>query len=88
MTTTTTPELLHLDPTTIEIGENVRLDPRLDRDFLASIEAHGVLAPVTAVRLEDGSVALRDGQRRTQAARTARQAHSHAHAARLPGRSP
>ena len=69
MTTTTTPELLHLDPTTIEIGENVRLDPRLDRDFLASIEAHGVLAPVTAVRLEDGSVALRDGQRRTQAAR-------------------
>lgn len=69
MTTTTTPELLHLDPTTIEIGENVRLDPRLDRDFLASIEAHGVLAPVTAVRLADGSVALRDGQRRTQAAR-------------------
>jgi ParB family transcriptional regulator, chromosome partitioning protein len=69
MTTTTTPELLHLDPTTIDIGENVRLDPRLDRDFLASIEAHGVMAPVTAVRLADGSVTLRDGQRRTQAAR-------------------
>jgi ParB family transcriptional regulator, chromosome partitioning protein len=66
---TTTPELLHLDPNEIEVGANVRFDPRLDRDFLASIEEHGVLAPVTGVRLEDGSVTLRDGQRRTQAAR-------------------
>lgn len=66
---TTTAELVHLDPATLDTGENVRLDPRLDRDFLASIEAHGVLAPVTAVRLDDGSVVLRDGQRRTQAAR-------------------
>jgi ParB family transcriptional regulator, chromosome partitioning protein len=68
-TTTAAPELLHLDPNEIEIGANVRFDPRLDRDFLASIEEHGVLAPVTAVRLDDGSVTLRDGQRRTQAAR-------------------
>ncbi|BBY46613.1 hypothetical protein MARA_00430 (plasmid) [Mycolicibacterium arabiense] len=67
--TTAAPELLHLDPNEIEVGANVRFDPRLDRDFLASIEEHGVLAPVTAVRLEDGSVTLRDGQRRTQAAR-------------------
>ena len=45
MTTTTTPELIHLDPNAIEIEDNVRLDPRLDRDFLASIEEHGVLGP-------------------------------------------
>lgn len=68
-TTTAAPELLLLDPNEIEVGANVRFDPRLDRDFLASIEEHGVLAPVTAVRLDDGSVTLRDGQRRTQAAR-------------------
>lgn len=68
-TTTAAPELLHLDPNDIEVGANVRFDPRLDREFLASIEEHGVLAPVTGIRLEDGSVTLRDGQRRTQAAR-------------------
>ena len=45
MTTTTTPELIHLDPNAIEIEDNVRLDPRFDRDFLASIEEHGVLDP-------------------------------------------
>ena len=39
--------------------------PRLDREFLDSISEHGVLTPVTAVRLPDGTVVLRDGQRRT-----------------------
>jgi ParB family chromosome partitioning protein len=70
MTTTTTPELIHLDPNAIEIEDNVRLDPRLDRDFLASIEEHGVLTPVLAVRIagQDKPV-VRDGQRRIQAAR-------------------
>ena len=67
--TTTTAELIHLDPTAIEVGDNVRLDPRLDREFLDSISEHGVLTPVTAVRFPDGTVVLRDGQRRTQAAR-------------------
>ena len=33
MTTTTTPELLHLDPTTIEIGENVRLGAWVSKGF-------------------------------------------------------
>lgn len=65
----TAPELVHLNPNTIDIGDNVRLDPRLDADFLASIAEHGVRAPVTAVRTADGTVTLRDGQRRTQAAR-------------------
>jgi hypothetical protein len=69
-TTATTPELIHLDPTAIEIEENVRLDPRLDRDFLASIEEHGVLIPVLAVRIEgQDKPVVREGQRRIQAAR-------------------
>lgn len=70
MTTIATPELLHLSPNDIEIEENVRLDPRLDRDFLASIEEHGVLAPVLAVRIDGQAKPLvREGQRRIQAAR-------------------
>src|SRR4029077_8919221 len=48
----------------------VRLDPRLDRDFLASIEEHGVLIPVLAVRIEgQDKPVVREGQRRIQAAR-------------------
>lgn len=70
MTTIATPELLHLSPNDIEIEENVRLDPRLDRDFLASIEEHGVMVPVLAVRIDGQDKPLvREGQRRIQAAR-------------------
>ena len=70
MTITTTPELIHLNPNEIEIEDNVRLDPRLDRDFLASIEEHGVLVPVLAVRIDgQDKPFVREGQRRIQAAR-------------------
>jgi ParB family chromosome partitioning protein len=70
MTTTATPELLHLHPNEIEIEDNVRLDHRLDRDFLASIEEHGVLVPVLAVRIDgQDKPFVREGQRRIQAAR-------------------
>lgn len=70
MTTIATPELLFLSPNDIEIEDNVRLDPRLDRDFLASIQEHGVLAPVLAVRIDGQAKPLvREGQRRIQAAR-------------------
>ncbi len=63
--------LEHLDPTTVLIGENVRDTVVLDPQFVASIAQHGVLQPVTAVRTDDG-VEVRDGQRRTLAAREAR----------------
>lgn len=43
MIITAAPELLHLSPNDIDIDINVRLDPRLDREFLSSIEEHGVL---------------------------------------------
>ncbi len=70
MTTSATPELLHLHPNDIEIEDNVRLDPRLNRDFLASIEEHGVLVPVLAVRIDGlDKPFVREGQRRIQAAR-------------------
>jgi ParB family chromosome partitioning protein len=63
--------LEHLDPTTVLIGENVRDTVVLDPQFVASIAQHGVLQPITAVRTDDG-VEVRDGQRRTLAAREAR----------------
>src|SRR4051812_34739995 len=63
--------LEHLDPTTVLIGENVRDTVELDPQFVASIAQHGVLQPITAVRT-DGGVEVRDGQRRTLAAREAR----------------
>ncbi|KUI34195.1 ParB N-terminal domain-containing protein [Mycobacterium sp. GA-2829] len=75
---TTTPEqhtapvgtLEHLDPQTVTLEDNVRDAAALDADFLASITEHGVLQPVTAVRTGE-EVRIRDGQRRTLAARQA-----------------
>ncbi|WP_292976257.1 ParB N-terminal domain-containing protein [Mycobacterium sp.] len=68
--TSPAPELIHLSPNEVEIEDNVRLDPRLDRDFLASIQEHGVLVPVLAVRIDgQDKPFVREGQRRIQAAR-------------------
>jgi ParB family chromosome partitioning protein len=61
--------LEHLDPTTLEIGENVRDAMELSKEFLASLREHGVLVPLTAVRGDDGVVRIRNGQRRTLGAR-------------------
>lgn len=63
--------LEHLDPNTVQIGENVRDAVDLSKDFLASLREHGVLVPVTAVRGDDGVVRIRNGQRRTLGAREA-----------------
>ena len=62
--------LEHLDPQTLLIADNVRDDAALDAHFLASVREHGVLQPITATRSADG-VEVRDGQRRTLAAREA-----------------
>ena len=61
--------LEHIDPTTLEIDVNVRTEASLTPAFLDSIAAHGVRQPVSAIRRADGTVAVRDGQRRTLAAR-------------------
>ena len=41
----------------------------LNKPFLDSIAEHGVLVPLTAIRRPDGAVEVRNGQRRTMAAR-------------------
>lgn len=59
----------HICPMTLVLETNVRDDAALDRQFLASIKENGVLIPIAAVRLPDGQVVVRAGQRRTLAAR-------------------
>ncbi|WP_124711618.1 ParB/RepB/Spo0J family partition protein [Mycolicibacterium nivoides] len=63
--------LEHLDPATLEIGENVRDEATLDKSFLASIAENGVLTPITAVRSakDPNVIRVRNGQMRTLAAR-------------------
>lgn len=61
----------HLDPSTLNIGDNVRNEAALTKAFLANIAENGVLVPITAVRDDDGTVTVRNGQRRTLAAREA-----------------
>lgn len=78
MNTTSAPHaastLEHLDPNTIDIGDNVRDDPESSHQYsalVASIRTHGVLVPCTAVRDSTGKLELREGQRRVLAARAA-----------------
>ena len=65
--------LEHLDPTLLDIGDNVRDNAALSKDFIASIAELGVLVPITGVRDPERSevVRVRNGQRRTLAAREA-----------------
>jgi ParB family transcriptional regulator, chromosome partitioning protein len=62
-------ELAHIDPNSLEVGENVREYANVDKPFLDSIAEHGVLVPITAIRRHDGVIEVRNGQRRTVAAR-------------------
>lgn len=63
-----TKTLVHLDPSALQLGTNVRADTRLEAPFLASIEERGVLEPVLAHQEPDGTVVVDQGQRRTLAA--------------------
>jgi len=56
--------LEHLDPHGLAIGDNVRDNTAPSPEFLDSIQQHGVLVPITAVRGHDGTVTVRNGQRR------------------------
>lgn len=60
-----------VDPKTLLVDANVRLDPALDKDFCASIAEHGVLVPIVAVRTPDGGTRVRFGHRRALAAAAA-----------------
>ncbi|NMM91865.1 chromosome partitioning protein ParB [Rhodococcus sp. SRB_17] len=64
-------EVAQLHPDALEIGENVRdtVDLSQTPDFVESIRENGVLEAISAVRTADGTIVVRDGQRRTLAAR-------------------
>lgn len=66
--TATTPivgQVIEVDPATLVIGANVRVDTHPDaKEFAASIKARGVLEVITAHVDEDGSLVVQRGQRR------------------------
>lgn len=61
-------QFLHVDPATLVVGANARIDARLDRAFIASIRERGVLTPILAYHDEDARLVVLHGQRRTLAA--------------------
>ncbi|OKH62364.1 hypothetical protein EB74_16970 [Mycobacterium sp. SWH-M5] len=64
--------LEYLDPNTVEIGDNVRDNATEGPEYaelLSTVKEMGILVPLTAVRAADGTVTIREGQRRTLAAR-------------------
>lgn len=63
--------LEHLDPTLLDIGDNVRDDAALSKAFIANIAENGVLVPITGIRDPERPevIRVRNGQRRTLAAR-------------------
>jgi ParB family chromosome partitioning protein len=62
------PEVQFVDPTTLLVDTNVRLDPRLDAEVGDRGGEVGVLVPVVAVRTSEGALRVRYGHRRTMAA--------------------
>jgi len=66
MTSGNSPNCVGLDANS---EDNVREYANLNKPFLDSIADHGVLQPITAIRRADGVVEVRNGQRRTMAAR-------------------
>ena len=68
MKNATAPEIVLVDPGTLIIGANVRVDRRADKEFTASIRERGVTQAITAYRNEDDALVVITGQRRTLAA--------------------
>ncbi|HET8643242.1 MAG TPA: ParB N-terminal domain-containing protein [Pseudonocardiaceae bacterium] len=62
------PTLLDVDPSTLVLGDNARLHPSADKEFVASVRERGVIEPVIAYRLEGGDLIVVHGARRTLAA--------------------
>lgn len=56
---------VHIDPRALVVGSNVRLDTRLDSDFVDSIRERGVLQAITAYRDDEYRLVVLYGQRRT-----------------------
>jgi ParB family chromosome partitioning protein len=61
--------LVHLDPRTLVLEDNIRTDDDLDDAFVESVRDNGVLLPVRAyLAADDARVTVRDGRRRVLAA--------------------
>lgn len=60
--------VVQVDPATVKIEANVRTQVALDAAFVRTIKRHGVLIPVLAYQEDDGTIVVRDGQRRVLAA--------------------
>lgn len=70
-TLNTTPELQHVALSDLALETNIRLDTKLDDDFVQSIAENGILMPLLGVRDLTGNILIRDGQRRFLAANRA-----------------
>lgn len=66
--TTSGPEFAMLDPRSLVLGVNARVDVTIDEALVESIAEHGVMQAITAHRDEQGRVVVLQGQRRTLAA--------------------
>ncbi|MFV9455000.1 ParB/RepB/Spo0J family partition protein [Rhodococcus sp. NM-2] len=80
-TTNAAEELVHLHPDEIVLEPNARttVDPDELAELTESLREHGVLLAIKAIRYADGTIRVRDGQRRTLAARDAGLASIPAH---------
>ncbi|HBU42927.1 MAG TPA: chromosome partitioning protein [Microbacterium sp.] len=65
------PEVRRISPHTLVVEDNIRSQVDLDRAFVNSIKLHGVIVPILAHPDQNGNIIVRDGQRRTLAAREA-----------------
>jgi ParB family chromosome partitioning protein len=65
------PEVRRISPHALVVEDNIRSQVDLDRAFVNSIKLHGVIVPILAHPDQDGNIIVRDGQRRTLAAREA-----------------
>ncbi|MEU8901333.1 ParB/Srx family N-terminal domain-containing protein [Nocardia sp. NPDC048505] len=59
------PIIDYVDPSDLELGDNIRTDVRLSKDFVASLGEHGNIHSILVWRREDGVLEVVDGQRRT-----------------------
>lgn len=64
-------EVRQIDPNALVVEENIRGQVNIDRKFITSIRTHGVIVPILAHPDGNGNIVVRDGQRRTLAAREA-----------------
>ncbi|WP_424446819.1 ParB/RepB/Spo0J family partition protein [Microbacterium sp. CH-015] len=65
------PEVRRISPHDLIVEDNIRSHIDLDRAFINSIKLHGVIVPILAHPDSGGNIVVRDGQRRTLAAREA-----------------